>query len=90
VEDSVKPLKVLAGMGYVVGVGAVIGLIVCALILLFGLWMGGLFGSTMGELSEFLGCLIPMILAFAWLARRAFLQAKEAWNSDDDLFIDVD
>ena len=30
-----------------------------------------------------------MILALGWLGRRAFIQASEAWNADDDLFIDV-
>ena len=84
-----KPLKLLAGMGFVVGIGAVIGIIVCGIFLVFGLLMGGLFGFTVGEIGEFVGCLLPMILALGWLGRRAFIQVREAWNADDDLFIDV-
>jgi energy-coupling factor transporter transmembrane protein EcfT len=88
-EDNMKPLKILAGMGFVVAIVAVIGTILCVLILLFGLLMGGLFGSPVDEITEFVGCLLPMILTLGWLGRRAFIQSRDAWTSDDDLFIDA-
>jgi hypothetical protein len=41
-----------------------------------------------GDFLESVSVFIPVVLFLGWFALRAFRQAREAWNSDDDLFND--
>lgn len=81
-ETIMKPLKLLAGMGFVVAIGAVIGIFVAVFFFLFN-W------AMSGDFLDSAVSIIPVVLFLGWFARRTFRQASEAWNSDDDLFIDA-